>query len=282
MRHAHDTIAGVAKYDNIVLLGAGQMAEALISGLVSSGARSAAQIRAVDLRAERLAELAERHGIATSLDVTAVLSWAEVIILATKPQALPALLASIGPALRHDPLLVSIAAGTTLAALESALPTGTRVVRTMPNTPALVRAGVTAIAAGQHATAEDITAVRQLFDCVGYAFEAPESWLDAVTGLSGSGPAYVFLVIEALADGGVAAGLPRELAQRLAAETVLGSAKLLLESGQHPAALKDMVTSPAGTTIAGLAVLEEAGARAAFLSAVLAASERSRALGAGK
>jgi pyrroline-5-carboxylate reductase len=178
-----------------------------------------------------------------------------------------------------DHLVISIAAGVSLSRLEGALEPGIRVVRTMPNTPALVGAGALAYALGTSATASDGTLVRRLFSAVGLAIEVKENLLDAVTGLSGSGPAYGYLMVEALSDGGVAAGLPRDVATRLAAQTLLGAAKMVLETGQHPGALKDMVTSPGGTTIEGLHELEKANVRAALMNAVRAAAAKARQLG---
>ena len=177
--------------------------------------------------------------------------------------------------------MISIAAGVPLAKLEALLSAGARVIRVMPNTPALVGASASAFALGAAATREDAALTERLFSAVGIAYEVKERLLDAVTGLSGSGPAYVCLLIEALSDGGVAAGLPRDVATRLAAQTVLGSAKMVLETGQHPAVLKDMVTSPGGTTIEGLHELEKAGVRGAFMNAVRAAAEKSKQLGQG-
>ena len=188
-------------------------------------------------------------------------------------------LAEARPHFTDKHLLVSIAAGVTLARMESVLPPGARVVRVMPNTPALVGASASAFALGKSAIAEDGQLAQKLFSSVGVAYQVKESLLDAVTGLSGSGPAYVFLMIEALSDGGVAAGLPRDIATKLAAQTLLGSAKLLLETGQHPGALKDMVTSPGGTTIEGIHELEKGGLRAALMNAVRAAADKSRKLG---
>jgi len=206
-------------------------------------------------------------------------------VLAVKPALVPRVLADLRASLGDGlakPLWISIAAGVSIARIESELPGGARVVRAMPNTPALVRAAATAYAANAAATAADRALTQALFECVGLAWEAPdESLLDAVTGLSGSGPAYVFVFLEALADAGVRVGLPREAAQRLATQTVLGAAQLARDTGIHPAQLKDRVTSPGGTTIAGLARLEAAGFRAALQGAVEAATRRSRELGEG-
>jgi pyrroline-5-carboxylate reductase len=202
------------------------------------------------------------------------------VVLSVKPQILPKVLDEIAPHLKPSALVISIAAGVPVSAIEPRLPEGTRVVRTMPNTPALVGAGATAIAAGQHAKDDDVEATRRIFDAVGMTVVLDESQLDAVTGLSGSGPAYVFLIIEALSDAGVKVGLSRYNAQALAAQTLLGSAKLLIETKEHPGRLKDMVTSPGGTAIAGLHTLEAGGLRTTLINAVEAATHRSRELGA--
>jgi pyrroline-5-carboxylate reductase len=205
---------------------------------------------------------------------------AEVLVLSVKPQILPRVVREIADAIRPDTLVISVAAGVDCATIEELLPGGMRVVRSMPNTPALVGAGATAIAAGSAATADDLRTARFVFDAVGITVELDESQLDAVTGLSGSGPAYIFLILEALADAGVKVGLSRRNAQRLAAQTVMGSAKLLLETDEHPGRLKDMVTSPGGTAIAGLHTLEQGGLRTTLINAVETATKRSKELGA--
>ncbi len=263
----------------IAFLGAGNMAGALIRGLLHAKACEPSEIFAVDVRPQRLDELAKRHGIRVGRDLAEAAAWADVVVLATKPQVFDRLLPVVGAAIRPDALVVSIAAGVPIDALEGQLPEGTRVVRTMPNTPALVDAGATAIARGTHASDEDVGLVRRIFDSVGVSVVLDEGLLDAVTGLSGSGPAYIFLIIEALSDAGVKVGLHRESAQLLAAQTVLGSAKLLLETGEHPGRLKDMVTSPGGTAIAGLHTLEAGGLRTTLINAVETAAARSRELG---
>jgi len=263
----------------IAFLGAGNMAGALIDGLLRAGACAPEEVMAMDVRAARLEELAERHGIPTSRDLAEATAWADVVVLATKPQVFDRVLPAVGAAVREEALVVSIAAGVSVAAIEANMPAGTRVVRTMPNTPALVDAGATAIAAGTHASEDDVALVKRVFDSVGVTVVLDEYLLDAVTGLSGSGPAYIFLIIEALADAGVKVGLHRDSAQLLAAQTVLGAAKLLLETGEHPGRLKDMVTSPGGTAIAGLHTLEAGGLRTTLINAVESASHRSRELG---
>lgn len=263
----------------IAFLGAGNMAGALVKGLVSAGAAKPDEVLCTDVRAERLGELEKKHGVRVSKDNVESARWADVVVLATKPQVFDRLLPDVAKGVRSDALVVSIAAGVSIASIEAKLPAGTRVIRTMPNTPCLVDAGATAIAAGTHATDDDVALARRIFEAVGVTVVLDESLLDAVTGLSGSGPAYMFLIIEALADAGVKVGLHRESALLLAAQTVLGSAKLLLETGEHPGRLKDMVTSPGGTAIAGLHTLEAGGLRTTLINAVETATARSKQLG---
>jgi pyrroline-5-carboxylate reductase len=266
--------------DRIGFIGGGNMAAALARGLLSSSRVTAAALRASDPSESRRAALAAEHGIEVHATNAEVARWASVLVLAVKPQSIETALQSLTGALAPGTLVISIAAGVPLGVLESLLPAGTRVVRAMPNTAAMALAGATAIAAGSHATAADLETGRRLFDAVGVTLVVDEALLDAVTGLAGSGPAYVMLVIEALADGGVKMGLPRDAALRLAAQTVYGSAKLLLDTKEHPARLKDMVTSPGGTTIAGLHALEAGGVRTALIDAVERATRRSQELGA--
>jgi pyrroline-5-carboxylate reductase len=263
----------------IGFLGAGNMAEALIKGLVAAAVVEPQQIHASTPRRERCDEIERKFGIHAGTNNLDVVHKAEIIVLAVKPQKVALVLGEVAAHLKPHALVISIAAGTPVAAIEQRLPRGTRVVRTMPNTPALVGAGATAIAAGGHATADDLEIARRIFDAVGKTVLLDEEQMDAVTGLSGSGPAYVFLIIEALSDAGVKMGLARYNAQALAAQTVLGSAKLLLETNEHPGRLKDMVTSPGGTAIAGLHTLEAGGLRTTLINAVEAATRRSRELG---
>lgn len=264
----------------IGLIGAGNMSLALVRGLVTSGRVSAEQVRASDPSEARRALLAKEHGIGVSESNAEVARWANVVVLAVKPQMIEPAIASIADALGPDTTIVSIAAGVPIVALEARLPAGARVVRAMPNTAAIALAGATGLSGGSRATADDLALTRSLFEAVGTVVFLEESLLDAVTGLAGSGPAYVMLVIEALADGGVKMGLPRDAALLFAAQTVYGSAKLLLETKEHPARLKDMVTSPAGTTIAGLSALESGGVRGSLIDAVERATLRSRELAA--
>ena len=265
----------------IGFLGAGKMAGALAKGFLNARLVKANQLCAADPLAAAREHFAAATGakmLATNLEAART---ATVLILATKPDQAAAALAEIAGAFGSNHLLISIAAGVTLARLEAALPVGARVIRVMPNTPALVGAGAAGYALGKHATTADGELALKLLSAVGVALPLKESLLDAVTGLSGSGPAYVYQFIEALSDGGVAAGLPRDAATRLAAQTVLGGAKMVLETGQHPGALKDQVTSPGGTTIEGLHELEKGRLRATVMSAVRAATEKSKKLGQG-
>lgn len=266
---------------NIAFLGAGKMATALAKGFLHAKILPADRLFAADPFASAREQFAAETGartFATNLEAARV---AQVLVLATKPDQVASALAQIAGSFSPEHLLISIAAGVTLGRLEGALPAGARVIRVMPNTPALVGAGAAAFASGQHATAIDGDLARQLLSAVGLALPVKESLLDAVTGLSGSGPAYVYQFIEALSDGGVAAGLPREVATQLAAQTVLGGAKMVLATGLHPGMLKDQVTSPGGTTIEGLHELEKGGLRAAVITAVRAAAEKSKKLGQG-
>ncbi|HEY1812308.1 MAG TPA: pyrroline-5-carboxylate reductase [Kofleriaceae bacterium] len=265
----------------IGFVGAGNMAEALIRGLVRGKHVDAANVVGSAPRAERRDELADAYGIAVTADNGAVADRSSVVVLSVKPQILEKVLREIGDRLKPGTLVISIAAGVDTATIEEVLSEGVRVVRAMPNTPALVGAGATAVSPGSRATADDLAVARALFDAVGISIELDETHLDAVTGLSGSGPAYIFLILEALADAGVKVGLARRNALRLAAQTVMGSAKLLLETDEHPGKLKDMVTSPGGTAIAGLHTLEQGGLRTTLINAVETATKRARELGRG-
>lgn len=263
----------------IGFIGAGNMAAALVKGMLRSKIVAPAGVLVSDVTRERLDLFQERHGVRTTLDNHELVRDVDVIVLSVKPQIIDRVLEAIGAEVRPTQLVVSVAAGVPIGAMEARLPEGSRVVRTMPNTPATVDAGATAIARGTHATDADLETARSLFAAVGRVVTLDESLLDAVTGLSGSGPAYVMLMIEALADGGVKVGLHRDTALLLAAQTVFGSAKLLLETGEHPGRLKDMVTSPGGTAIAGLHTLESGGLRRTLIDAVESATERAAALG---
>lgn len=261
-------------------IGAGRMATALAGGVIEAKLAAGDQIAASDPDQQVRNRFAEQvKGAELGADNAAVAAESETLILAVKPQVMAAALASLGEVDGEGPLVVSVAAGVPIARLEAGLGNGARVVRVMPNTPALVGRGASAFAGGTHAADADLRTVEQLLSAVGEAFAVPEKLLDAVTGLSGSGPAFVYTMIEALSDGGVLAGLPRDTAHRLAAQTVAGAAEMVLATGQHPAELREAVTSPGGTTIAGLEALETHGVRAALIAAVKAAANRSRELG---
>jgi len=260
-------------------LGAGKMALALAKGIVQAGLVRAENIVASDPVEAARAAFSKETGAHSTASNVEVVKGARILIVAVKPDHVAELLAEVKGQLTSQHLLISIAAGVPLSRFETDLSAQTRVIRVMPNTPALVGASAAGFALGKAATAEDGQLAQKIFSAVGIAYQVKESLLDAVTGLSGSGPAYAFLLIEALSDGGVAAGLPRDVATRLAAQTLLGSAKMVLETGMHPGALKDMVTSPGGTTIEGIHELERAGVRGALISAVRAATEKSKRLG---
>ncbi|APG27856.1 pyrroline-5-carboxylate reductase [Syntrophotalea acetylenivorans] len=262
----------------IGFIGGGNMGEALIKGLIE-GAFPAADILVAEPVEDRRLQLVERYGIDARADVAEVVTASEVVVLAIKPQIVPLVMPGIAKALDQKKLLVSIAAGVTSQTLEEYLNGSPRVIRVMPNTPALVGAGATAICRGSHAGEDDLLTARQLFEAVGIVQVVSEGQMDAVTGLSGSGPAYVYTVIEAMAAGGVQQGLTMDAALELAAQTVFGAAKLVMESGEHPAVLRDKVCSPGGTTIEAVKTLEKKGLRAALMEAVSRAAQRSRELG---
>ncbi|MDQ6802313.1 MAG: pyrroline-5-carboxylate reductase [Acidobacteriota bacterium] len=263
---------------SIGFVGAGNMAEAMIRGLLRGKVFAPGEVTASAPREERQRELSEKYGIhVTGANRDAAAQ--SIVVLSVKPQILSRVLDEIRDSVRAESLVISIAAGVPVAAIQSKLRTGTRVVRAMPNTPALVDAGATAIARGEHAQESDLEDAKRIFDAVGLTVVLDESLLDAVTGLSGSGPAYVFLILEALSDAGVKVGLSRRTSQLLAAQTLMGSAKMLLETNEHPGKLKDMVTSPGGTAITGLHTLEHGGVRTTLMNAVEAATRRSRELG---
>lgn len=265
--------------ETLGFVGGGQMAEALIKGLLSKEFLKPGQIKVSDLSEDRRNHLREAFGINTTPKNKEAVKGSEIIILAVKPQVMSIVIEDIGPVVNSNHLVVSIAAGITAHSLEKRLPQGARVVRVMPNTPALVQAGAAALCKGSAASQGDMDIVRQILEAVGKAVVVPEALMDAVTGLSGSGPAYVFTFIEGLIDAGVREGLPRTVAQKLVVQTVLGAALMCQNTGKHPAELTAMVTSPGGTTVAGLHVLERAALRGILLDAVRAATERSRELG---
>jgi len=255
------------------------MATALAGGLISSGFTTADNVCASDTYETAREKFAHETGASTLASNQTITEQSDIVILAVKPQQLPDVLAEIKAAVTDRQLLVSIAAGSPLSLFLETLGSSNRVIRVMPNTPCLVKQGASAFARGGTATEADASLVESLLSTVGIAVEVPESQLDAVTGLSGSGPAYIYQIIEALSDGGVRMGLPRDIATQLAAQTVKGAAEMVLETGEHPGALKDAVTSPAGTTIAGIHALEAGGLRSSLMNAVSAATLRSIELG---
>jgi pyrroline-5-carboxylate reductase len=263
---------------NIAFIGGGQMAEAIISGLLAGNVCRPDALWATDPVPARCDRLKSQFGVRVGSDNRQAVAWAEMVILAVKPQSLPDVLKEIGADLDRK-IVISIAAGMTLRVIGEQASSAKKIIRAMPNMPALVREGMTALAFGGGISEEDKSVARIIFETVGRVIPVEERLMDAVTGLSGSGPAYVFQAIEALADGGVKMGLPRQTAELLAAQTVLGAAKMVLESGEHPAKLKDRVASPGGTTIAGLHRLEQGGFRATLMGAVEAAAKRSQELG---
>lgn len=262
----------------IGFIGGGNMAEALLKG-ITAGVFPAENIWVAEPRAEQRLALRERYGVRVGDDNAEVVRQCEVLVLAIKPQLVKDVLAPLADAFGADKLLISILAGVSTTALEAVLGGAPRVVRAMPNTPALVGAAATALCAGRHAGEEDLRLSEALFASLGIVRRVAEKDMDAVTGLSGSGPAYVYTFIEALADGGVQQGLARDVALTLAAQTVLGAARLVVESAEHPAVLRDRVCSPGGTTIAGVAALEEGRLRATLMEAVARATRRSKELG---
>lgn len=266
----------------VALIGGGNMGEALAKGMVSARYAAAAALIIAEPVEARARYLRETHGFQVVPAAAEAAAEAEKVIFAVKPQVLGAVLSSLKGVIGPKHLLISIVAGATTRRYTEAFGEVTRIIRVMPNTPALLGMGAAGLSAGGAATAGDLTEAKRMLESVGKAVEVPEALMDAVTGLSGSGPAYVFVFIEALADGGVRVGLPRDQATLLAAQTVLGAAKMLLETEEHPGRLKDMVASPGGTTIAGLHALERGGFRSAVMDAVLAATKRSAELGRGE
>jgi pyrroline-5-carboxylate reductase len=269
------------KGQKVGFIGAGNMGEALIKGLVAANLVPPEAIYASDVRIERLRTLEQQYGVRLLQDNAELIRQADVVILAVKPQIMAPVVRQISATVTRKKLLISIAAGVSTMTIRAALGKDARLIRVMPNTPALVLEGVTAIAKAEGLEPGDLDTASEIFSAVGRVVTLDEELMDAVTGLSGSGPAYVALVVESLADGGVKMGLDRVTAMTLATQTVLGAARLMLETGLHPGALKDMVSSPGGTSIAGVHALEEGGIRHTFMTAVERATLRSRELGRG-
>ncbi|MGD9082485.1 MAG: pyrroline-5-carboxylate reductase [Desulfobacterales bacterium] len=268
------------KNKKISLIGTGNMGEALLSGLISSGSSEPKNIICTDIRENRLKSIQEKYGVYTTTDNIKAVEDSEIIIYAVKPQIISSVLRETASCLDMSKLIISIAAGVPLAAIESCLNKKLRLIRVMPNIAAFVKESASVIAAGGNATEEDIKLSMDIFDSMGRSIFIKENILmDAITGLSGSGPAYIFLIVDAMADAGVKVGLSREDALFLSSQTVLGAAKLLIETKEHPGRLKDMVTSPGGTAIAGIHTLEKGGLRTTLINAVEVATKRSKELG---
>ena len=265
----------------IAILGAGNMGDALVSGLIGSKSSTPKNIICADVRQSKLDEIKSKYKVRTTGSNLKAVGEADIIIYAVKPQILATVLIETAPKLNMSKLVISIAAGVPLAAMETCVQKDLRLIRVMPNIAAAVKEAATAIAAGGQATQEDVDMAMEIFSSIGECIFLKENYLmDAITGLSGSGPAYIFLIVDALADAGVKGGLSRQDSLFLAAQTLLGAAKLLIETREHPGQLKDKVTSPGGTAIAGLATLESGGLRTTLINAVEAATNRSKELGA--
>ena len=262
-------------------IGGGNMGEALIKGFLASALLPPNKILVYDVSQERMQHLAAAYGIVLERDIPSLVSSCQILILAVKPQVMQTVLQAMRPHLGHAPLVISIAAGIPLGVLTNGLPVDLPIVRVMPKTPALVLQGASALSRGPSVTDLHMAQALKLFQAVGKAMEVEEKWMDAVTGLSGSGPAYFLLLIEGMIDAGVLMGLPRPIARELVLQTAKGSVEMLFDTGKHPAELKDMITSPGGTTIRGLAILEAQGVRGALMRAVEAATLRSHELGKG-
>jgi len=266
----------------LAVLGAGKIGESLISGLLRSGWREPAEIVATGRREERLRELTERYGVETTLSNADAVVGAAVIVIAVKPQDFDTLLGEVGPMIATDQTVLSIAAAMPTSAIEQRVADGVPVVRAMPNAPATVHEGIAGICAGAHAADEHLELAEDVLSHLGAVVRVPERYMDAVTAVSGSGPAYFALLAEAMIEAGILLGLSREVSTQLVIQTMLGSAKLLRDEEMHPVELREMVTSPGGTTIRAIRELERSGVRAAFLNAIQAAMERSRELAAGE
>lgn len=264
----------------IAIIGSGNMGDALVGGLIGSGSSKPQNIICSDIRKDKLDAIKSKYKVRTTTSNLKAVAEADIVIYAVKPQLMASVLIETGPKLDMSKLVISIAAGVPLAAMESCIEKDMRLIRVMPNIAASVKEAATAIAAGAHATKDDVKLAMEIFNSIGKCIFLKENDLmDAITGLSGSGPAYIFLIVDALADAGVKMGLSRQDSLFLAAQTVLGAAKLLMETQEHPGQLKDKVTSPGGTAIAGLATLESGGLRTTLINAVEAATNRSKELG---
>ena len=266
----------------VAILGTGKMGGILLQGFLKNNLLASDQIAATVQHEDRAVALSAQFGVDVTTDNRAAAQWADVVLLGVKPAQVPALMAEIRPALSAHKMLLSFAASVTTGAIEAAAGLDLSVARAMPNTPAMISAGVTALCAGRFCSPEQMAVAQKIFGTVGRTVVVDEKHMDAVTGLSGSGPAFLYIIIEALAEAGVNVGLPRDVATLLAAQTTLGSARMVLETGYHPALLKDQVTTPAGCTVDGILELEEGGLRVTLIKAVKRATMRARELASGK
>ncbi|HEV2177464.1 MAG TPA: pyrroline-5-carboxylate reductase [Terriglobia bacterium] len=273
-----ETADGRVAVKKLALVGAGKLGEGLLAGILGSRMIPVDRVVATVAHQPRADYLAGKHGIKAHTDNRKAVSGADLVLICLKPQQVQGFLHEVKSELRKDALLISAAASVTTGLIERELGRAARVVRAMPNTPCLIGHGMTSIARGKHATDDDVALARTIFSSMGRAVVADEKHMDAITGLSASGPAYVYLIIESLAEAGVKLGLPRELSTELSAQTLLGASAMVLHSGEHPAKLKDIVTTPAGCTIDGLLELEEGGLRVTLIKAVVKAAERAREL----
>ena len=272
------SVAQSLRSSKIALIGAGCLGESLLTGLLKSAKVARENVVATAMHQDRINAVAERFHVNTTLDNPKAVEGADVILLSVKPQSIEKVLKEIRDSLTEDQLIISAAASVSTAQIECLVGKQIPVVRAMPNTPSVLRLGMTGLCAGRYARNGHLELAQQVFDCVGRTVLLDEKHMDAVAGLSASGPAYVFIIIESLAEGGVKVGLPRDIATLLAAQTVLGAARMVLETGEHPARLKDMVTTPEGCTIDGILELEEGGLRVTLIKTVVHATQRAKEL----
>lgn len=277
-RAAHAAKELQARIRKLALIGTGKLGEGLLSGMLSSQMIAAGKVVATVAHQPRADYLAEKYGVKAHTDNPEAVAGASLVLVALKPQQVRSFLHEVKKELRKDALMISAAASVTTSLIERELGHPARVIRAMPNTPCLIRQGMTALARGQHATDDDVKIAQEIFASMGRTVVVDEKHMDAITGLSASGPAYVYMIIESLAEAGVKLGLPRELSTELSAQTLLGASTLVLQTGEHPAKLKDFVTTPAGCTIDGLLELEEGGLRVTLIKAVVRAAGRARQL----
>ena len=277
-KHAHKVQDFQSRVNKLALIGCGKLGEGLLSGMLGSQLIPVEQVEVTVAEPERVEFLVEKYGVKAHMQNVRAVQGADVVLIAVKPQQVKDVLQEIKKVVRKDAVIISAAASVTTALIERELGRPARVVRAMPNTPCLIRHGMTAVAGSAHATTDDVMLARQIFGAMGRTVVVEEKHMDAITGLSASGPAYVYLIIESLAEGGVKLGLPRELSTELSAQTLLGAASMVLQTGEHPAKLKDIVTTPAGCTIDGLLELEEGGLRVTLIKAVVRAAQRAKQL----